>query len=64
MARAWRCLEAGCDAIVVADDDQQLVAAVNRHVAEAHDSFELEEVILDAAQDAGGLQGLEGLASA
>jgi predicted small metal-binding protein len=54
MARAWRCLEAGCDAIVVADDDQQLVAAVNRHVAEAHDSFELEEVILDAAQDAGG----------
>jgi predicted small metal-binding protein len=54
MARAWRCLEAGCDVVVVADDDQQLVAAVNLHVAEAHDSFELEEVILDAAQDAGG----------
>jgi predicted small metal-binding protein len=54
MARAWRCLETGCDVTVVADDDQQLVAAVNRHVAEAHDSFELEEVILDAAQDAGG----------
>jgi predicted small metal-binding protein len=58
MARAWRCLEAGCDVVVVADDDQQLVAAVNRHVAEAHDSFELEEVILDAAEEA------EGLASA
>ena len=28
------------------------MAAVNRHVAEAHDSFELEEVILDAASDA------------
>ena len=54
MARAWRCLEAGCDEVVIADDDQQLVAAVNRHVAEAHDSFELEEVILDAAEDAGG----------
>jgi predicted small metal-binding protein len=54
MARAWRCLEAGCDAVVVADDDQQLVAAVNRHVAEAHDSFELEEVILDAAEEAEG----------
>ena len=32
-------------------DDEQLVAAVNRHVAEAHDSFELEDVILDAAED-------------
>jgi predicted small metal-binding protein len=53
MARAWRCLEAGCDVVVTAEDDQQLVAAVNRHVAEAHDSFELEEVILDAAQDEG-----------
>jgi predicted small metal-binding protein len=54
MARAWRCLEAGCDVVVIADDDRPLVAAVNRHVAEAHDSFELEEVILDAAEDAGG----------
>jgi predicted small metal-binding protein len=53
MARAWRCLEAGCDVVVTAEDDQQLVAAVNRHVAEAHNSFELEEVILDAAQDEG-----------
>jgi predicted small metal-binding protein len=53
MARAWRCLEAGCDTVVTADDDEQLVAAVNRHMAEAHQSFELEEVILDAAQDGG-----------
>jgi hypothetical protein len=49
--RAWRCLEAGCDAVITAEDDEQLVAAANRHVAEAHDSFELEEVILDAAED-------------
>jgi hypothetical protein len=52
VARAWRCLEAGCDEVVVADDDAQLVAAVNRHVREAHGSFELEDVILDAAEDA------------
>ena len=51
MARAWRCLEAGCDTVVTADDDEQLVATVNRHVGEAHDSFELEDVILDAAED-------------
>jgi hypothetical protein len=38
--------------VVTADDDQQLVVAVNRHVAAAHDSFELEEVVLDAAGDA------------
>ena len=31
--------------------DEQLVKAVKRHVAEAHDSFELDEVILDAAED-------------
>ena len=51
MARAWRCLEAGCDRIVVAENDEQLVAAANRHVAEAHQSFELEDVILDTAED-------------
>ena len=52
MARAWRCLEAGCDTVVTAEDDQQLIVAVNRHVGAAHDSFELEDVILDAAEDA------------
>jgi predicted small metal-binding protein len=52
VARAWRCLESGCDAVITAEDDEQLVAAVNRHVTEAHASFELEEVILDAAEDA------------
>lgn len=51
MARAWRCLEAGCDEVITAEDDEQLVAAVNRHVGDAHQSFELEDVILDAAED-------------
>jgi predicted small metal-binding protein len=52
MARAWRCLEAGCDAVITAENDDELVAAVDRHVGEVHGSFELEDVILDAAQDA------------
>jgi len=52
VARAWRCLDAGCEAVITAADDAQLVVAVNRHVGEAHGSFELEEVILDAAEDA------------
>lgn len=53
MARAWRwrCLEAGCDTVVTAADDEQLVEAVNRHVDEAHQSFELEDVILDAMEE-------------
>jgi hypothetical protein len=54
MARAWRCLEAGCDEVITAEDDEQLVAAANRHVGELHQSFELEEVILDAAEDVPG----------
>ena len=52
MARAWHCLEVDCGTVVTADDDQQLVVAVNRHMAAAHESFELEEVVLDAASDA------------
>jgi predicted small metal-binding protein len=38
--------------VVTADDDQQLVVEVNRHMTAAHNSFELEEVVLDAASDA------------
>jgi hypothetical protein len=52
MARSWRCLEAGCDVVIIAPDDEQLVVAVNRHMSETHQSFELEDVILDTAQDA------------
>ena len=51
MARAWRCLEAGCDTVVTAQDDEAPVAAANAHVLDAHNSVELEEVILDAAED-------------
>src|SRR5262249_44183644 len=52
MGRRWRCLEVGCGTTVSAPSDEELVAAVNAHVREAHDSYELEEVILAGAEDA------------
>ena len=51
MARRWQCLEVGCDATISAPSDEELVEAANAHVREAHDSYELEEVILAAAED-------------
>jgi predicted small metal-binding protein len=51
VARRWQCLEVGCDAVVTAASDEELVEAANAHVREAHDSYELEEVILAAAED-------------
>ncbi len=50
MALAYRCLEAGCDAEICAVDEEALLEAVHAHVADAHDSFELDEVILDVAR--------------
>jgi predicted small metal-binding protein len=52
VARAWRCLETGCGATITAEDDERLVAKANRHMQDAHGSFELEDVILDSAEDA------------
>ena len=52
MARRWRCMEIDCDAVVTASSDDELVEAVNAHVREAHDSYELEEIILAGAEDA------------
>ena len=45
------CLESGCDKAIQADSDEQLIEAVQNHVAEAHNSFELEEFILAAATE-------------
>lgn len=52
VTRRWRCLEVGCGAVVDADTDEALVEAANAHVREAHDSYELEEVILASVEDA------------
>ena len=49
--RRWRCLEVGCGAAITASTDEELVEAANAHVREAHDSYELEEVILAGAED-------------
>ena len=52
MARQWQCLEVGCGELVTAESDEELVEAANAHVREAHGSYELEEMILAAAEDA------------
>jgi predicted small metal-binding protein len=52
VTRRWRCLEVGCGAVVEAGTDEALVEAANAHVREAHDSYELEEVILAGVEDA------------
>jgi predicted small metal-binding protein len=45
------CLEAGCETPIEANSDDELVQAVQQHMAEAHNSFELEEFILAGATE-------------
>ena len=52
MPRRYECLDAGCGATIVAPDEQALVETVQRHMAEEHDSFELEDVIIDMSTEA------------
>jgi predicted small metal-binding protein len=42
----YECLEAGCDLRMEAENEEELVELVQRHMSEAHNSFELEDVIL------------------
>jgi hypothetical protein len=49
--KRWTCMEAGCSAVVVAADEDELVEQVNAHVGDAHGSYELEDVILAGAED-------------
>jgi predicted small metal-binding protein len=48
----YECLEAGCEFDVQAASDEELIELVQRHMSEAHDSFELEDVILANATPA------------
>jgi predicted small metal-binding protein len=48
------CLEAGCERVIEANSDDELVRAVQEHVAQAHNSFELEDFILAGATEADG----------
>jgi predicted small metal-binding protein len=50
------CLEAGCETVIEASSDDELVRAVQDHVAEAHKSFELDEFILAGATEVEGEQ--------
>jgi predicted small metal-binding protein len=52
MPRQYECLEAGCGATIAAADEAALVEAVQRHMAEEHGSFELEDVIIDMSTEA------------
>jgi len=54
VARQYQCLEAGCDEEIVAPDEASLIEAVQRHVADKHDSFELEAVIVDMSTEVEG----------
>jgi predicted small metal-binding protein len=49
--KRWECLEVGCGAVVTGGSEEELVEAVGAHVREAHDSYELEDMILAVAED-------------
>ncbi len=51
MARRYECLDADCGEVIVAPDEAALIEAVQSHMADAHDSFELEDTIVDASTE-------------
>lgn len=53
MTRQYECLDADCGELIVAPDQEALVEAVQRHMADAHNSFELEDVIVDMSIEVG-----------
>ena len=50
-AKRWTCVEAGCAYELTAADVPSAIQAAQRHIAEAHGSFELEEMIEDVLED-------------
>jgi predicted small metal-binding protein len=51
IAKRWTCVEAGCEYELGAPDVASAIAGAQRHIAEAHSSFELEEMIEDVLED-------------
>jgi predicted small metal-binding protein len=49
--KRWSCVEYGCDYETVQPDEDAVVAAAQSHIAEAHDSFELDEMILAVIEE-------------
>ena len=50
--KRWTCVEAGCSYELTAADVPSAVEGAQRHIAEEHGSFELEEMIEDVLEDA------------
>ena len=50
-AKLWTCVEVGCSYELVAADVPSAVQGAQQHIAEAHGSFELEEMIEDVLED-------------
>jgi predicted small metal-binding protein len=48
----WECLEPGCGFATESADEDRLVEDVHEHMSSAHNTFELEDVILANAQRA------------
>jgi predicted small metal-binding protein len=46
----FSCLEPGCGWTFETDSEEKLVETVQAHMAEEHDTFELEDVIIDNAR--------------
>jgi predicted small metal-binding protein len=49
--KRWTCVEAGCSYELIAADVPSAVEDAQRHIAEVHGSFELEEMIEDVLED-------------
>ena len=49
--KRWTCVEAGCSYALVAADVPSAIQGAQRHIAEEHGSFELEEMIEDVLED-------------
>lgn len=49
--KRWTCVEAGCDYELVAVDVPAAIEGAQRHMAEAHSSIELDEMIEDVLVD-------------
>ena len=49
--KRWTCVEAGCSYELIAADVPSAVEGAQRHIAEEHGSFELEEMIEDVLED-------------
>jgi predicted small metal-binding protein len=57
--KRWTCVEAGCSYELTAPDASAAVEGAQRHIAEEHGSFELEEMIEDVLEDVSDPPGID-----